>query len=250
LESGQKLITLRSLLIALVFIPLNCYWIIQVEIVWYTGHPTCISLFQNPLFTLLLVAVISLLFRRFKVFHLSESELLFIYVAVVMSSSVASHDLMQILVPTISHIFWYATPENEWKDLFAEHIPKWLTINDKKPLVDFYEGGSSFYTAEHFKAWLSPIARWGLFILALYWIMLCLNAIFRNWRRLHLVYDLLRLNNKVVYTEVWRVKGTQARIAFLYRCDNRRIHNRKFLERIERHSPEKDVCLLDILIMA
>lgn len=200
---GQKNITLRALLIALVFIPLNCYWIIQIEIVWYTGHPTCISLFQNPLFTLLLVTSISLLLRKFKAFHLSEGELLFIYVAVVMSSSVASHDLMQILVPTISHIFWYATPENEWKDIFAEYIPKWLTVNDKKPLVDFYEGGSSFYTTEHFKAWLSPIVWWGSFILALYWIMLCLNAIFRKqWTENEkLAYPIIQVPLAVIQSE-------------------------------------------------
>lgn len=176
----QKIITFRSLVIALVLIPLNCYWIIQVEIVWYSGHPTCISLFQNPVFSLLVVAILSILLKRIKVFHLSETELLFIYVSVVMSSAVASHDLIQILVPTIPHIFWYATPENEWKDLFSEHIPQWLTINDKKPLNDFYEGGSSFYTSEHFRAWLSPILWWGLFIFVLFWIMLCINSILRK----------------------------------------------------------------------
>lgn len=176
----QKVFTFRSILIAFILIPLNCYWIIQVEIVWYSGHPTCISLFQNPVFSLLVVAILSIFLKRFKIFHLSETELLFIYISVVMSSAVASHDLIQILVPTIPHIFWYATPENEWKDLFSEHIPQWLTINDKKPLNDFYEGGSSFYTYEHFTAWLSPIIWWGLFIFALFWMMLCINSIFRK----------------------------------------------------------------------
>ncbi|MGQ9610943.1 MAG: DUF6785 family protein [bacterium] len=180
ISDKQKAFTFRSILIALILIPLNCYWIIQVEIVWYSGHPTCISLFQNPVFSLLVVAILSIFLKRFKIFHLSETELLFIYISVVMSSAVASHDLIQILVPTVPHIFWYATSENEWKDLFSEHIPQWLTINDKKPLNDFYEGGSSFYTYEHFTAWLSPIIWWGLFIFALFWMMLCINSIFRK----------------------------------------------------------------------
>lgn len=199
----QKFITLRSLLISLILIPLNCYWIIQIEIVWYTGHPTCISLFQNPVFSLLVVAIISLLLKRFKIFHLSEGELLFIYVSVVMSSSVASHDLIQILVPTISHIYWYATPENEWKDLFSEHIPKWLTINDKKPLVDFYEGDSSIYNYDNLKAWLSPVAWWGAFIFVLYWIMLCINSIFRKqWTENEkLAYPIVQVPLAVVESE-------------------------------------------------
>ncbi len=199
----QKFITLRSLLISLILIPLNCYWIIQVEIVWYSGHPTCISLFQNPVFSLLVVAIISFLLRRFKAFHLSEGELLFIYVSVVMSSSVASHDLIQILVPSISHIYWYATPENEWKDLFSEHIPRWLTINDKKPLVDFYEGEASIYDYDNLKAWFSPIAWWGAFIFALYWVMLCINSVFRKqWTENEkLAYPIVQVPLAVVESE-------------------------------------------------
>lgn len=203
LRSEQKLLTLRSFLIALILIPLNCYWIIQVEIVWYSGHPTCISLFQNPVFSLLFVASISLLLKKFRAFHLSEGELLFIYATVVMSSSVASHDLIQILVPTISHISWFATPENEWKDLFGEHIPKWLTVSDKKILTDFYEGDSSLYSIEKLKAWLSPVIWWGAFILALYWLMLCINVIFRKqWTENEkLAYPIIQVPLAVIQSE-------------------------------------------------
>jgi hypothetical protein len=203
LGPGQKIFTLRSFLISLVLIPLNCYWIIQVEIVWYTGHPTCISLFQNPVFSLLLVTSVSLLLRRFKAFHLSEGELLFVYASVVMSSSVASHDLIQILVPTISHISWFATPENEWKDIFGEHIPKWLTVSDKKVLTDFYEGDSSLYNLEIIKKWLSPVMWWGLFVLALYWIMLCINVIFRKqWTENEkLAYPIIQVPLAIIQSE-------------------------------------------------
>lgn len=178
--SKESIFKLRTLLAVLILIPFNCYWIIQVEIIWYSGHPTCISLFQNPLFSLLVVTSLSLLLKRFKPFHFSEAELLFIYISIVMSSAVASHDLIQILVPTIPHIFWYATPENEWKELFSEHIPRWLTINEKKPLADFYEGGSHLYKAEHIKAWISPVIFWGIFIFTLFWTMLCINSLLRK----------------------------------------------------------------------
>ncbi len=120
-----------------------------------------------------------------------------------MSSSIASHDLMQILVPTISHISWFATPENEWKDIFGEHIPKWLTVADKKVLTDFYEGDASLYNLEIIRKWLSPVLWWGLFILALYWIMLCINAIFRKqWTENEkLAYPIIQVPLAVIQSE-------------------------------------------------
>jgi len=134
---GHRVVTFRAVLISLLLIPFNCYWLIQSEIIWYAGHPTCISLFQNAVFSLLVVAVVSLGMKRLRLPHLSEGELLFIYIAVVMASSVTSHDLMQILFPSIPHLFWYATPENEWQELFWPYIPRWLTINEKAPLVGY-----------------------------------------------------------------------------------------------------------------
>ena len=64
-------LTLKSLIISLILIPLNCYWIIQVEIIWYSGHPTCISLFQNAVFSLLVVSVLGILLGGLKLFRLS-----------------------------------------------------------------------------------------------------------------------------------------------------------------------------------
>jgi hypothetical protein len=203
----SKTLTFKSLLISLVLIPFNCYWIIQVEIIWYSGHPTCISLFQNAVFTLLVVSVFGLLLRRLRILRFSEGELLFIYISVVMASSVASHDLMQILVPTIPHLSWYATPENEWRELFSDYIPRWLAISERKPVVGYYEGGSSLYLAEHIKAWLSPVVWWSLFIFALFWAMLCINSIFRRqWTESEkLSYPIIQLPLAIIQAERSRI---------------------------------------------
>jgi hypothetical protein len=196
-------LTFKSLLISLILIPLNCYWIIQVEIIWYSGHPTCISLFQNAVFSLLVVSALGIILRRIRLLRISEGELIFIYTSVVMASSVASHDLMQILVPTIPHLSWYATPENEWGEIFSNYIPKWLAITSEKPVVEYYEGDSTLYTAEHIKAWLSPVIWWSLFILALFWIMLCINIIFRRqWtEKEKLSYPIIQLPLALVQAE-------------------------------------------------
>ncbi|RLE68838.1 MAG: hypothetical protein DRJ43_04890 [Thermoprotei archaeon] len=207
--------TFRSAIIASILIPLNCYWIVQVEIIWYSGHPTCISLFQNAVFTLLVVALLNLLLRRLKLPHLSEGELLSVYMAVVMASSVASHDLIQILVPSLPHMFWYATPENEWKELFFGYIPRWLTVSEGEALRAYYEGGSTLYRIEHIRAWLSPVIWWSLFIIALFWVMLCVNSIFRRqWTENEkLSYPIIQLPLSIIQagrTNIFRDKAMWA----------------------------------------
>ena len=104
-----------------------------------------------------------------------------------------------ILYPTALKII----PENEWKDLFSRYIPHWLAITDKKPVEGYYDGGSTLYTAEHLKAWLSPVVWWSLFILSMFWIMLCINIIFRKqWTENEkLSYPIIQLPLALVQAE-------------------------------------------------
>lgn len=43
-------------------------------------------------------------------------------------SSLVGHDFMEMLVPTIPHIAFFATPENKWGTLIQPHLPTWLPI--------------------------------------------------------------------------------------------------------------------------
>ena len=43
-------VTLKSILIAVILIPINCYWVIEMEVIRYSGHPVTISLFFNVIF--------------------------------------------------------------------------------------------------------------------------------------------------------------------------------------------------------
>ena len=38
-------VTPKSILIAVILIPINCYWVIEMEVIRYSGHPVTISLF-------------------------------------------------------------------------------------------------------------------------------------------------------------------------------------------------------------
>src|SRR6266702_4398159 len=64
-ENGRAL-SLRVLLLALVLIPLNSYWIIQMERVRQGPYVTSISLFANVVFILLLFVAWNALLRRWQ----------------------------------------------------------------------------------------------------------------------------------------------------------------------------------------
>jgi len=174
-------VTLRSVVIALLLIPINCYWIIYTEMVWWAQFPTTMSLFFNVIFCLAVITPINLLLRKISPrLSLTPNELLVIYIMLCMASAVASHDNFQVLIPMIGHAFWFDTPENEWGEIFWDHIPEWLSISDKDILTGYYEGESTFHTVENITAWSKVAAPWVGFITVLLGVMLCINVLLRK----------------------------------------------------------------------
>lgn len=171
----------RALIIGLLLIPANAYWVTKSEVVWATIHATVLSIFFNVIFTLFVLSILNFALKRFAPrFALSHGELLTIYVILCMATSLFGHDMLQILIPLMSYGFWFATPENEWKDLFWDHIPKWLTVNDRDVIRGYYDGSDSFYTPHLILAWLKPLIFWVGFIVILYFTMICLVTLIRK----------------------------------------------------------------------
>ena len=189
-------VTLRAILVALLIIPFNNYWIFLTEIVRYAGHPTTISLFYNAIFVLLLLVMMNSILRRLAPkWVFSQGELITVYIMVNIASALAGHDMIQVLVPEISHPFRFATPENKWGSMFLDYIPKWLSVRDKDVLNGFYQGASTLYRAEVVRAWLTPVLMWSLFIMVLLFTMLCMTVLLRKqWtEREKLTYPLVHL---------------------------------------------------------
>jgi len=72
------------------------------------------------------------------------------------------------------------TPENEWRQLFWDQLPSWLTVRDKDVLANYYQGDSTFYLAQHLIAWIQPTLYWSLFVTVLIFMMLCINTTIRK----------------------------------------------------------------------
>jgi len=195
---GKRLtgVTWRAVIIGLVLIPPVTFWIMEVECVWHSGHPTSISLMWGVVFVMFLVILINLLVRKFLPnAALTQGELITIYVMLCMAAALAGHDSLQLTIPAIPHAFWFATPENEWVEMVQPYVPRWLVVSDKNLMRGFYEGETPFYTREIMGAWTGLTLWWTGFIVALCLIMICLNVIVRKQWTEHekLAYPIIQL---------------------------------------------------------
>ncbi len=171
----------RSIAIGLILIPINCYWITYIELVQYSAQPTIVSLIFTVVFNVLVLIGFNQVFKRFLPrIALSQGELLVIYVMLSVASATAGHSMMEILVSTLGHAFWFATPENDWKDLFWRYIPEWLVVADKSVLSGYYEGDSTLHTKQHLLGWLTPVLNWFAFLFVMLFVMVCITVIVRR----------------------------------------------------------------------
>jgi len=175
------MVTARAMGLALLLMPLNAYWIIKMEVVRYSGHPTTISLFFNVVFLLALLIGLNSLVRRIRPsWVLQPGELMTVYIMLALASGVAGHDMIEVLTPILSHAHYFARPENAWTTDIVPHIPKWLSVTDPRALDEFYIGRGTFYSAYNLRAWIGPVLWWTLFLGMLGFMMLCVNTLLRR----------------------------------------------------------------------
>lgn len=176
-----RMVTPRAVLLAVVLIPVNAYWVICMEAIRYSGHPTTISLFFNVVFLLAVLLGANRLVRRMSPrLALEPGELLTVYVMLALASAVAGHDMIEVLTPILAHVHYFARPENGWATEIVPYVPTWLSVTDPQALREFYTGSSSLYSPHNLRAWAAPVFWWTLFLTVLGFMMLCLNTLLRR----------------------------------------------------------------------
>jgi hypothetical protein len=177
----RKGVSWRAFLIGFLLIPPNVYWVMMVEGIWHTGHPSVMALPWNVVFTTLVLLVINLLIKRtFPSLALTQGEFIVIYIMLALASVIAGHDSLQLGIPEMAIPHWLATPENKWQQLFFKYLPKWLIVPKKDMVAPFFIGGENFFKKEYLRAWLPPILWWCLFIFFLGLMMIAINSIIRK----------------------------------------------------------------------
>ncbi len=171
----------RVLVLCLLLLPANAWWIMQSEVVRYAGHPTTTSLFYNIVFWLcLLVAGNAALARFAPKLALDRGELLAVYAVLGIGSSLAGHDAVQVLLPILARPVHYQDAANRWGETLVPFLPKHLVVTDPGALVDFHNGHSSLYADGNWRAWLLPAASWSAFLAVLLALMLFTNLLLRK----------------------------------------------------------------------
>ncbi|MBD3180864.1 hypothetical protein GF312_01130 [Candidatus Poribacteria bacterium] len=103
-----------------------------------------------------------------------------IYVMLAATTAFTAHDNMVCLMGVLTHAFWYATPENDWVNLFHNYLPRWLVIDNPRATRDFYKGESNFFIPEYVESWLPVMLAWSFLICLLFFMLLCINVIIRK----------------------------------------------------------------------
>ena len=191
----QRVLTWRVLLLFAITAPINCYFLVQMELVRYT-FPTWVVPLSNVIFILTAVMLINAVIRLLKSsLALGQGELLFLYVTLSLATTLAGCDVLQAILSVLGHSTWFATEENEWRTLFWHHLPQWLTVSDRDALRGYYLGESSLYLPQHLRVWGPVIAAWILLFLVTAFIFLCLNTILRRqWaERERLTFPIIQL---------------------------------------------------------
>ena len=194
-SAQQSVFTWRAFLIFVVIAPINCYFLIQMELVRYT-FPTWVVPYSNVIFILIAVLLINVFLRILKLkYTFGQGELLFLYVSLSFATTLAGCDILQAVLSVLGHGFWFATEENEWQTLFWHHIPTWLTVSDKDALRGYYQGDSSLYIPHHLQVWVPVVGAWLLLFSVIAFIFLCLNTILRQqWsQRERLTFPVIHL---------------------------------------------------------
>jgi hypothetical protein len=196
----RGLLTLRVVLLALLLIPLNAWWLTEIEYVRYSDNATTQAIFFNAVTLLLVLLALNGALRRCAPrWRLSSHELVSLYVITAVASNLAGHDMLQILFTTITYVVRYETPQNNWATTILPYVPQHLIVTDKQAVDALYIGNSTLYRWDHVLPWITPIAWWTLFVMLVVWTMLCLTALFRKqWDAERLAYPIAEIPIQVI----------------------------------------------------
>ena len=125
---------------------------------------------------------------------LNRGELLVVYVMMVMASPIPTLFVGKFL-SAISYPYYYATPENEWRELIHSYIPDWLMVHNVDIVKKFYEGGGRNEPIP-WAAWQPVFLAWLPFVWALFLVMISLMIVMRKQWVEHerLIYPLMQVS--------------------------------------------------------
>ncbi len=97
----------------------------------------------------------------------------------IVASTIPTWGFSGHVVAMLPATYFFAAPENNWKELVHPHIKSWMVIQDEEAIQYFFEGlpeGAVIPWGE----WVVPMAAWCSLILAVYLMMIAATVLVRR----------------------------------------------------------------------
>ena len=175
-------LTVRAVLLGFVFSVLLNIWGIHSS---YVANSSIVSIAHLPITALFpFVIVLLVLNPLLKLFlpgrGFTRQEMIIIFFLVLTASVIPAWAFSSYAMSVISGPFYFATPENQWAELFLSAIPSWLVVpNRADALTAFYEGLPSGEPVP-WQVWAIPLFWWTTFYIAIFIVGASLVVILRK----------------------------------------------------------------------
>ncbi|MBT5871854.1 MAG: hypothetical protein HOH43_00435 [Candidatus Latescibacteria bacterium] len=214
-------IKLRTVLIGLVFSVFVSLWgqyasaQTSYNYITFPQMPLCLIL---PY--ILLVIAPNLIVRKIvQSWALETSELIVIFCMGLISATVPDWGMVRYLISLIVAPDYYASPENQWQELFFEFLPRWLVVPNDNGAVSYFFAGLPSGESIPWMAWVTPLFWWFTALGTLLFVGACLVVIMR---RQWVEHERLRFPMGEVILRLVENDESGSRLPKLYR--NRTFH--------------------------
>jgi len=211
LERVKGGVTFRAFLIGIVLSAVMAYANNQFATVHNAHMLGGIQMpFGSVFVLLLLVLPLNLLLRSLPLVKpFTAIELMTMYIMLLFAAMVSTPGTDNQFMTIGPGLFYFATPENGWANLFYQHVPSWFAPGlpagwdartvPKDVINPVFLGGKSFAEIP-WQAWMAMLTGWGIFLLLTYSVLFFLSLMFRKqWiEREALAFPLVQLPLQMV----------------------------------------------------
>ncbi|MEA3402106.1 MAG: DUF6785 family protein [Armatimonadota bacterium] len=185
-------VTLRAAILSVGFFVISLFWMQQAGLIALGAQiGESVPVIPAIAAVLILTFLGPLLQRLPRIFHMPEHQVLLVYSFLVIAVSMPSVGVVRQILPQVTVPYYFAGVENNY-EVLVEDVPGWVSPS-RDVIQSMYEGSETGLVP--WRAWVTPLAGWTLFLLATYVTMYALMLIFRRqWiEKEHLTFPIVRL---------------------------------------------------------
>ncbi|PIY44145.1 MAG: hypothetical protein COZ05_09045 [Armatimonadetes bacterium CG_4_10_14_3_um_filter_59_10] len=178
---GQASVTWKSLLAGALLSALLNYLAVRsyASVSRYSGFADHFNT-VGVIFLLFWLALFCWVVRRVgKTLLFTSAEFAVVYAMLMVATVIPTMGYGGYVLPLISGVYYYASPENRWNEFLLPHLPRWASPQDSNAIRYVYEGlphGQSI----PWDAWLVPLGWWTLFAFGFFLVSMSLMSLMRR----------------------------------------------------------------------